>query len=241
MINEHSVSLCMVVHNAPELLTRAIESVSSIVDEIVIVDQGSTEKLISDKLLQESKIPIVYHRTTCKGNADYDRMFCYSLASKEFLLAMDADEVVPPKTIAEIEKLFKYEFDVMWFLFDNSIYFNDIKVDIKDMIGEDPHPRLWRKNISLNGILQSPIVWKFEAHQMPDIRTDKIVFNDEKFIHNRALVDVVRTHLNRGRNISQNGQQMEKQFIKGLLVKFGDDIKKQMIALFPELQIYLRN
>jgi glycosyltransferase involved in cell wall biosynthesis len=240
MINGHSVSLCMVVYNQADLLKRAVDSVSSIIDELVIVDQGSTEKLISDELLKDSKIPIIYNRTTNKGNADYDRMYCYSLASKEFLLAMDADEVIPPETIAETEKLFKYDFDVMWFLFANYVYFNDKKFDIVDMIGADPHPRLWKRVISIDNQLQSPIVWLFEAHQFPQIRTEKIVFNDSKFIHNRALVDVMRTHLQRGKNINSQAQQEEKQFVKRLLEKFGDEVKQQMIALYPELKVYLR-
>jgi glycosyltransferase involved in cell wall biosynthesis len=240
MINGKTVSLCMVVYNRADLLKRAVESVSSIIDELIIVDQGSTEKLISDELLKESKIPIVYHRTTCKGNADYDRMFCYSLASKEFLLAMDADEVVPPETIVEIQKLFKYEFDVMWFLFDNSVFYNDKKINISDMLGEDPHPRLWRKTIVVNNQPQTPIIWGFEAHQMPKIVSDRIVFSDSKFIHNRSLVDVIKTHLKRGKNINPQAQQEEKRFVKGLLDKFGDEAKQQMIALYPELKTYLK-
>ena len=240
MINGKSVSLCMVVYNHAELLAKAIESVSSIIDEIVIVDQGSTEKLISDELLKESKIPIVYHKTTCKGNADYDRMFCYSLASKEFILAMDTDEIIPPETIAEIVKLFKYEFDVMWFLFTNYVYYNDKKIDIEDMLGSDPHPRLWRKIVTINGQPVSPIMWGMEAHQMPQIISEQIIFNNSKFIHTRSLVNVIKTHLQRGKNINPQALQMEKQFIKGLLIKFGDEIKKQMVALYPELQTYLK-
>jgi glycosyltransferase involved in cell wall biosynthesis len=240
MINGKTVSLCMVVYNQSELLKRAVESVSGIIDELIIVDQGSTEKLVSDELLKDSKIPIIIHKTTNKGNADFDRMFCYGLANKEFVLAMDADEVIPPETIAEIEKLFKYDFDVMWFLFSNIVYFNDKSIDIEDMLGSDPHPRLWKKAITVEGQRISPVIWGFEAHTMPQMKTEKIVFNDSKFIHKRALSDIVRTHLLRGRGINPQALQLEKQFIKGLLGKFGEDIKKQMLGLFPELHVYLR-
>lgn len=236
MINGHTVSLCMVIHDSSELCAKAISSVKEIVDEIIIVDQGSNDK---DAVALKGMCD-VYHRTTCKGNADYDRMFCYSLATKEFLLAMDADEVIPPETIAEIVKLFKYDFDIMWFLFTNYIYFNDKKIDIIDMLGHDPHPRFWKRLAMIDGQPQTPIIWSFEAHMMPQLRSEKQVFNDSKFIHSRSLVNVIKTHLNRGKNINPQAQQQERGFIKGVLDKFGVDIKKEMIALFPELQTYLR-
>lgn len=39
-----SVSLCMIVKNEEDVLGRCLESVSGLVDEIVIVDTGSTDR-----------------------------------------------------------------------------------------------------------------------------------------------------------------------------------------------------
>src|SRR3990172_4302113 len=41
-----SVSLCMIVKNEEETLPRCLESVKSLVNEIVIVDTGSTDKTV---------------------------------------------------------------------------------------------------------------------------------------------------------------------------------------------------
>ena len=38
-----SVSLCMIVKNEEEVLARCLESVQEIVDEIIVVDTGSTD------------------------------------------------------------------------------------------------------------------------------------------------------------------------------------------------------
>ena len=38
-----SVSLCMIVKNEEEVLARCLENVQGIVDEIIVVDTGSTD------------------------------------------------------------------------------------------------------------------------------------------------------------------------------------------------------
>ena len=88
MVNGKTVSLCMVVYNSSDLCERAINSVKSIIDEVVIVDQGSSAS-DSEKL---KSLADVYLKTTNKGNADYDRQYCYALATKDYILALDADE-----------------------------------------------------------------------------------------------------------------------------------------------------
>ena len=39
-----TVSLCMIVKNEEDVLARCLESVSDLVDEIVVVDTGSTDR-----------------------------------------------------------------------------------------------------------------------------------------------------------------------------------------------------
>ena len=39
-----SVSLCMIVKNEEDVLERCLESAADLVDEIVIVDTGSTDR-----------------------------------------------------------------------------------------------------------------------------------------------------------------------------------------------------
>ncbi|MDU4976031.1 MAG: glycosyltransferase, partial [Hungatella hathewayi] len=39
-----TVSLCMIVRNEEDVLARCLDSVSSLVDEIIIVDTGSQDK-----------------------------------------------------------------------------------------------------------------------------------------------------------------------------------------------------
>lgn len=239
MISEKSVSLCMVVWNSSDLVERAIESVKDIVDEIVIVDQGSDPEH-SKKL---KALANVYDKTTNKGNADYDRQYCYALATKDLILAMDADEIVPPETkVALATHIKDWEFDVCWFLFQNIVTINQREMDLQDMLGVDPHPRLWKRVIDgPNGQKISPVIWPTEAHQMPQIPTPFQFFSGSKFLHKRRLEDLITTHLHRRHNISEQAVGVERNFLRGVMNKLDFAEKKQLNEQFPELPNYLKD
>lgn len=82
------ISLVMIVKNEEEILRRALDSVKSIVDEYVIVDTGSTDstKEIIKEYGELHEIPFEDFVTT-KNKA-------IALAKGEYILFMDADEVV---------------------------------------------------------------------------------------------------------------------------------------------------
>lgn len=229
MVNEKKISLCMVVYNRADLVKRAIDSVKAIVDEVVIVDQGSDPT--ESKQLQE--LAHVYHRTTNKGNADPDRQFCYALATNDYLLALDADEVVPEDTVEKLKWLFSYDFDVVWFVFDNRVIFEDAEVAIGDILGDDPHPRLWRRAAN--------VIWPAEAHKFPEMRTDRQIFCDSRFLHSRQLTDIIKTHLRRRNFIDRNAQKTEREFVRALMRKFSLDVQKRLNNMFQELPVYLKD
>lgn len=237
MSNKKEISLCMVIYNQSELAQKAIESVREIVNEIIIVDQGSSD--VESEVLKS--LSDIYVRTTNKGNADYDRQFCYSLATKDYILALDADEIVETSEIEKIKSLLlTYDFDVVWFLFQNFIWFDNQKVNISDLLGDDPHPRLWKRQISISGRQVETLIWPYEAHKFPEINSGKQIFAESFFLHSRNLINVIKTHIHRGKNISPENQQLEKEFIRAILNKFSIEIKKRVSVLIPELSMYLR-
>jgi len=232
MINGKSVSLCLVVYNGSELVRRCKESVKPIIDETIIVDQGSDME--NEKVLKE--LSDFHIKTTNKGNADYDRQYCYSFANKDLILALDADESFLPEDLVKLQNI-KEDYDLMWFLFNNTISYQETTVNIKDLLGDDPHPRLWKVR---NAKGQAIVNWKYEAHQFPDINTDKQLFSNIYVQHHRLLENVIATHLRRGRNIDPRAQQLEKDFVRAVLEKFGSDIKKQLIMKISGLADYLK-
>lgn len=231
------ISLCMVVYNTSNEVKHIIDFLKEhqLISQVVLVDQGSTEE--HQKRFKE--ISDIYILTTNKGNADYDRQFCYSLSNGEFILAMDSDEWILEEDIQKIKNLFKYNFDVAWLKFKNRVTYDTQIVELDDLLGIDPHPRLWRKMVSIGGQPQPTMMWTSEAHQFPQILSEKQIFAEIEFQHNRLLVNVIKTHLRRGRNISPQAQENEKQFLRALIAKFTIEVKKQVSLNFPELKKYL--
>ena len=84
------ISLCMIVKNEHETLARCLESVRDAVDEIVIVDTGSSDdtREIAHRFTKRV-VDFVW-----KDDFALARNFAFSLATREFILWLDADDVL---------------------------------------------------------------------------------------------------------------------------------------------------
>ena len=88
-----TISLCMIVKNEQDVIGRCLESVKEIVDEIIIVDTGSSDNTIEIASQYTQKI---YHFLWIDDFAAA-RNFSFSKASKDYILWLDADDVIEPK------------------------------------------------------------------------------------------------------------------------------------------------
>ena len=123
------LSLCMIVRNEEKNLRRCLLSVAEIVDEIVIVDTGSSDKTIEIALEFGAKI------FPCEWKGDFAaaRNKGIDEASGEWVLVLDADEEVAPQSLPEIRRLlqdhsaagFFLEFINYYGIFQPDAYFKD--------------------------------------------------------------------------------------------------------------------
>ncbi|MGG5255316.1 glycosyltransferase [Neobacillus sp. SM06] len=97
----YSISLCMIVKNEEEFLRRCLESVQSIVNEIVIVDTGSTDKTI--EIAKEFNVKI--YNFEWNGNFADARNFSIKNATSDYVLVLDADEYLDEGSIPLQENL----------------------------------------------------------------------------------------------------------------------------------------
>ena len=93
-----TISLCMIVKDEEAVLARCLESVKDVVDEIIIVDTGSTDetKRIAAKFTER-----VYDFEWV-NDFSIARNFAFSKATKDYQMWLDADDIIEP---VEIEKL----------------------------------------------------------------------------------------------------------------------------------------
>ena len=82
------LSLCMIVKNEEKFLAGCLESVKNIVDEIIIVDTGSTDKTIEIANSYNAK---VYH-FEWKNDFSLARNESIKHATGDWILILDADE-----------------------------------------------------------------------------------------------------------------------------------------------------
>lgn len=98
-----TISLCMIVRDEQELISQCLSSVSRLVDEIVIVDTGSIDRTIE---IAKSFGARVYQRPWDNDFAAA-RNLSLEMASKDWILVLDADEALDLKTCQQIKDFLK--------------------------------------------------------------------------------------------------------------------------------------
>ena len=88
MNRERTVSLCMIVKNEEKNLSRCLNSIKNLVDEIIIVDTGSQDSTVD---IAKKFGAIVKHFEWVE-DFSLARNYSLSFATKEWILIMDADD-----------------------------------------------------------------------------------------------------------------------------------------------------
>ena len=85
-----TISLCMIVKNEEKVLSRCLDSIKDLVDEIIIVDTGSTDRTL------ETASPYTDKIYSYKWTDDFSsaRNYSFSKASMDYCMWMDADDVL---------------------------------------------------------------------------------------------------------------------------------------------------
>lgn len=91
----------LATYNEEKNLKRCLESVRKIADEIVIADGTSTDKTV--EIAKEFKSNVIV--TTNKPNFHINKQMAIDAAKGDWILQMDADEVVSDELADEIAKL----------------------------------------------------------------------------------------------------------------------------------------
>lgn len=90
-----TISACMMVKNEEDFLPQCLESISGFVDEIVIVDTGSTDRTVE---IAERFGTVVYHHPW-EDDFSKHRNQSISYAKGDWIFVIDADEKLDPSSI----------------------------------------------------------------------------------------------------------------------------------------------
>ena len=96
-----TLSLCMIVKNEQKNICRCLDNIKEVVDEIIIVDTGSTDET---KKLAKKYTDKIYDM---KWQDDFSlaRNYSFEKATKEYIMWIDADEYMTKEQCLELKKL----------------------------------------------------------------------------------------------------------------------------------------
>lgn len=162
-----SISLCMIVKNEEKVLARCLDSLAPAMDEMIIVDTGSTDRT---KEIAEKYTKKVYDFTWTGSFADA-RNFASSMATKEYIYTADADEYLDEENqqkLLQLKSILLPEIEMvqMWYhtVAHNTVY----------NFEKEYRPKLYRR--------LRQFVWIDPIHET--LRTKPIVYDSQiEIIH----------------------------------------------------------
>lgn len=89
----NTISLCMIVKNEEDVLGRCLDSVADLMDEIIIVDTGSTDK--TEHIARKYTDHVEHFKWVDDFAAA--RNFAFSKATMDYICWLDADDVMDEK------------------------------------------------------------------------------------------------------------------------------------------------
>lgn len=97
------MSLCMIVKDEEDVLARCLNCVKDVVDEMIIVDTGSMDRT------KDIALEFTDYVYDFEWGDDFSkaRNFSFSKASKDYILWLDADDVIDEKNADKIRELKK--------------------------------------------------------------------------------------------------------------------------------------
>jgi len=148
-----TLSLCMIVKNEEAFLEKSLQSVQGLVDEIIIVDTGSTD---TTKEIARRFTSKVYEFTWCDDFAAA-RNESLKYATGEWILILDADEVIAREDFVHLKEVIGLNENVGFNLIHRN-YTNDVKA-AGWVSGQDDR---YLESKVANGWWQTPIIRLFK-------------------------------------------------------------------------------
>lgn len=118
-----TISLCMIVKNEEKVLKRCLDSVADLMDEIIIVDTGSSDRTKEIAGVYTDKV----YDFQWVDDFSKARNFSFSKATMEYIYVADADEVLEEdsrRKFYQLKKTLLPEIDVVQMYYCNQLLHN---------------------------------------------------------------------------------------------------------------------
>lgn len=184
-----TISLCMIVKNEEAVLARCLDTVADLVDEIVIVDTGSTDATKQIAARYTDKI----YDFEWIDDFSAARNFAFSKATREYIYSADADEVLDEENREKFRVLKEHllpEIEIVQMKYGNQLSFGTVY-----NFDEEYRPKLFKR--------LREFVWEEAIHET--IRTFPVVYDS----------DIVITHMPTSPHGGRDLKNFKRQISQG--------------------------
>ena len=196
----NEVSLCMIVKNEEDYLQNCLESIKDIIDEIIIVDTGSTDRTV--EIAKSYGAKIYYFKWN--NNFSEARNESLKYATKDWILILDADDELRAKYKENLKLLLNSKLDEDTVYFFETLNFYGDKVD-NNCITINLNPRMFKTNrgIHYEGEIHNQLVYSQSKYDT--------ICSDIKIHHYGYLSKNIASKNKRTRNITILNEKIKKE------------------------------
>ncbi len=204
-----TISLCMIVKNEEEHLGKCLDCLKDIVDEMIVVDTGSTDGTV--EIAKEKGAKVYDFKWT--GDFSDARNFAFSLAGCDYIYSADADEEIDEENRQRFLKL-KEDIDALDVDIVQMYYTNQLAYRTVYNYDRELRPKLFKR--------QRGFRWVDPIHEQVNI--DPVICDSDIDIihlprenHSRRDLDAFRRTIEKGRRISRRllGMYARELFMAG--------------------------
>ena len=208
------LSVYIVTLNEEKRLEKTLQAVQQVADEILIVDSGSTDK--TKEIAEKYNAKFIFHKWK---NISSQKKFAQDTCENDFVLSLDADEVLSPRLIEEINQV------------KSNQKYKAYKIKIKDMYPNDKKPKIFAKSYNLVRLYDRNV-----ATMPDDLTHDRVVFKEETEIG--QLSNIVYHYSYISLTQSWYKYNMYTDELKKVLTRISDTSKTIVIGHSGQCDLY---
>ena len=168
-----TVSLCMIVKNEEAVLERCLDSIAHLVEEIIIVDTGSTDRTREIASRYTDQIyDFPWHQDFSEA-----RNFAFSKASMEYIYTADADEVLPSlsqQKFRQLKEAMLPEIEIVQMLYVTEFQYNTVSNFKKEL-----RPKMYKR--------LRTFLWEGAVHET--VRLTPVIYDSDLEVHHFPTSD----------------------------------------------------
>ena len=214
------LSVCMIVKNEEPVLRRCLDCVAQFADELIVVDTGSTDRSVE---IAREYTPHVYLHPWQNSFAEA-RNYSYSNATGDYIMWLDADEVVSDENIKKINA-FKQETTDADAIYMITKFYSESGITSYFLRDRIIHRTAFR-------------VWCGDVHEAIPIEPwrKKIYRSDIEILHKKEVVNEPERNMNIFNRMIYEGKPLSLQENKNLIAELSQHGKaEEALALFRKI------